>query len=130
MEKGQDLKIEEIDNSKKINLILYVIETILYFVTIPLQIIKIVHDVAEYPDGHGGILYRNYYYNLWDNIDHPYMILFNILLGVSIIFNIVCIIRIKNINKKILLISHILFISIAILFLIILFYGTMNSRKY
>ena len=120
------------DNSKifKItNIVLFVIEILSSLALIPLQIIKFVHDRAVYPDGHGGILYNDYYYNLWDNIDDHYMILFNILLFVSILFNIICIIKINKINKKFFIIAHIMFIAVIMVLIPILFFGT-HSRKY
>ncbi len=120
------------DNSKifKItNIVLFVIEILSSLALIPLQIIKFVHDRAEYPDGHGGWLYNDYYYNLWDNIDDHYMILFNILLFVSILFNIICIIKINKINKKFFIIAHIIFIAVIMVLIPILFFGT-QSRDY
>ena len=120
------------DNSKifKItNIVLFVIEILSSLAFIPLQIIKFVHDRPAYPDGHGGWLYNDYYYNLWDNIDDHYMILFNILLFVSILFNIICIIKINKINKKFFIIAHIIFIAVIMVLIPILFFGT-QSRDY
>ena len=120
------------DNSKifKItNIVLFVIEILSSLAFIPLQIIKFVHDRPAYPDGHGGWLYNDYYYNLWDNIDDHYMILFNILLFVSILFNIICIIKINKINKKFFIIAHIIFAAVIMVLIPILFFGT-QSRDY
>ena len=120
------------DNSKifKItNIVLFVIEILSSLALIPLQIIKFVHDRPAYPDGHGGWLYNDYYYNLWDNIDDHYMILFNILLFVSILFNIICIIKINKINKKFFIIAHIIFVAVIMVLIPILFFGT-QSRLY
>ena len=120
------------DNSKifKItNIVLFVIEILSSLAFIPLQIIKFVHDRPAYPDGHGGWLYKDYYYNLWDNIDDHYMILFNILLFVSILFNIICIIKINKINKKFFIIAHIIFVAVIMVLIPILFFGT-QSRLY
>ena len=120
------------DNSKIFkltNIVLFVIEILSSLAFIPLQIIKFVHDRPAYPDGHGGWLYNDYYYNLWDNIDDHYMILFNILLFVSILFNIICIIKINKINKKFFIIAHIIFIAVIMVLIPILFFGT-ESRLY
>ena len=114
---------------KLINIILYIIEVLSSLSFIPLQLIRYIHDIATYPDGYGGFIHKDYYYNLWDNIDNSYMIIFNILLFTSILFNIICIININKINKSFLIISHIIFISIIMVLIPILFIG-MQSRSY
>ncbi len=123
MEETNKLKENDILFYKKMHLILIVIETVFCFITIPLQILKISYKEFDYPSGSGGTKYYNSFYNMWDNVSNVYMILLNILLGSLIIFNIICIIRIKTINKKLLFVSHFLFIIALIVFLLILTHG-------
>ena len=127
----QDIQKEKVEASKSYllgNTIILLIELFLLTSIIPLQLGEIVNDPYESPNGHGISEYTNHYYNLWQKTDKFYMILLNILFGVSIIINVICLLKLEKINKKIIFISHIFFVFSIISFFIVLYFAYLNKQ--
>ena len=127
----QDIQKEKVEASKSYllgNTIILLIELFLLTSVIPLQISEIVNDVYESPNGHGKVEYTDHYFNLWQKTDAFYMVLLNILFGAAIIINVICLLKLEKINKKIIFISHIFFVFSIISFFIVLYFANLNKQ--
>ena len=128
MEESKEKEIEK-RSYNLIHKLALLIEILVSLGVIPVQLMKLIHDNPVFPDGHGGWVYEHYYYNMWDNTETQYMVLLNILFATSIIYNLLCIIFFNKINKKIIIVAHVLFV-ISIITFIIIFKFASQSRKY
>lgn len=113
------------------NKVLNIVEIFLSGITFPLCFVKMFVEVGHLPNQDGGIEKVVFRYSLYDNIRDfasPFLVYVAMAIaGFAIVLNII---RLKRNDKKLRIVSDIVFLVAIVFFVILLIGGSMGGRNY